>query len=185
MAGARLTEMWKKVPRLIRSFLTRAAVIFVAWQALYRLVLQPLRFPDWQLTNITAEATARFLSLFYGDVHSLPARFITSRSAIIKIDKAKIIGIADPCNALDIYVLFIAFLLCFPGMWKRKSMFILLGVPYIFGLNIIRCAMIAWLNINYRGWVEVSHHYIFTSALYLLVFHLWVMFTKKGLPDAR
>jgi exosortase/archaeosortase family protein len=123
--------------------------------------------------------------LFYGEVSTLPARLITSRSAIINIDKAKIIGIADPCNALDIYVLYIAFLLCFKGMWKRKATFILLGVPYIFLLNIVRCAVIAWLNINYRGWVEISHHYIFTSALYLLVFHLWVLYTKKGLTDVR
>lgn len=185
MAVAKITDIWDKAPRLIKVFLMRAAALFIGWQLLYRLVLRPFRFPDWQLTNLTAEATARFLSLFYTDVNSLPVSEIGTHSAIIRIDKAKIIGIADPCNALDIYVLYVAFLLCFPGIWKRKTVFILLGLPYIFALNIIRCAVIAWLNINYRGWVEVTHHYLFTTALYLLVFFVWVLFTKKGLPDAR
>ena len=158
-------------------------VIFVAWQLLYTFVLLPIRIPDKFLTNVTAWSTCHFLSLFYSNVEPVYVHSLSRRLALIKINNAKIIGVADPCNALDIYVLYISFLFCFPGKWKRRLIFILLGVPYIFFLNTIRCAMIAWLNINYRGWVEISHHYLFTTALYLLVFYVWVLYTKKEMQD--
>ncbi|MBC7554890.1 MAG: archaeosortase/exosortase family protein [Taibaiella sp.] len=169
---------------MIKFFILRAFAIFITWQVLYNFILLPARIPDRFLTNITAFSTSKLLSVFYYNVEHVYALTNSTRLALIKINGAKIIGVADPCNALDIYVLYVSFLFCFPGNWKRRLLFIALGVPYIFALNTVRCVMIAWLNMNYRGWVEISHHYIFTTALYLLVFHVWALYTKKGMNHA-
>jgi exosortase family protein XrtF len=174
---------YNKIPQLVKSFLLRALLIFIGWQLAYNLVLLPARVPDTFLTNATAFSTEKLLSVFYHNVSTIYLHTIKSRAATILIDNHKIISIADPCNALDIYVLYISFLFCFPGNWKRRLKFIVLGSLYIFLLNTIRCGLIAWLNINYRGWVEISHHYIFTTALYLLVFYVWVLYSKKGVPN--
>lgn len=183
---AAIKSYYDKVPRLIRTFLLRALGIFVAWQLLYNLVLLPLRQPDTILTNATAYATELLLKIFYSDVSTIYLQKITDRAATVLINKHKIIAIADPCNALDIYVLYISFLFCFPGgTWQRRLKFIVAGIAYIFLLNTLRCGAIVWLNINYRGWVEISHHYIFTTILYLLVFHVWVLYSKKLTPDAK
>ncbi len=179
----RLRTYYDKIPKLIKSFLLRALVIFVVWQFAYRLVLEPRRFPDGVLTNVTAYSTEKLLSLFYNNVSTLYPHRVDRKAATILIDGHKIISVADPCNALDIYVLYLSFLFCFPADWKRRTKFIVFGIAYIFVLNVIRCAIIAWMNIHYRGWVEISHHYIFTTALYLLVFYVWVHYTKKGIAN--
>jgi exosortase family protein XrtF len=174
---------YDKIPPLLRSFLFRAIVIFVVWQLAYNFVLAPTRIPDKYLTNVTAFTTEKLLSLFYKDVGVFYPTDIKKKAATILIDGHRIISIADPCNGLDIYVLYISFLFCFPGEGKRRLKFIVLGCAYIFVLNTIRCCLILWLNINHRGWVEISHHYVFTTALYLLVFHVWVLYSKKALGN--
>lgn len=173
-----IKEIYNKVPPQVRSFLLKALVIFVAWQLLYSFVLAPIRVPDRQLTNITAYSTAKLLSVFYNNVAAIYSHSNTVRSAIITINGRGMLGILDPCNGLDIYVLYIAFLFCFPGTMRRRLTFILAGIPYIYIINTIRCALIGWLNIAHRGWVDISHHYIFTAAVYLLVFYFWIIYTN-------
>ena len=180
MVLEQIKSAYSKVPPVIRSFLVRALLIFVVWQALYVFVLAPVRIPDRQLTNLTTFSTSRLLSVFYDKVGVIYTNHNKVRTAIVVINNKKVIGVADPCNALEIYVLYIAFLFCFPGTMKRRALFIAGGIPYIFIINTIRCALIAWLNINHRGWVDISHHYIFTAAVYLAIFYLWVLYARQG-----
>jgi exosortase/archaeosortase family protein len=99
----------------------------------------------------------------------------------ITIGGERIIGIAAPCNALEIYVLYLAFLICFPAGNRRRLIFAAIGVPTIYWINVVRCALMAWINIGHRNWFEISHHYVFTTLVYLIVFGLWVLFTRKEL----
>lgn len=168
----------------MRSFLLKALIIFVGWQLLYNFLLAPIRFPDRQLTNITCFSTAKLMSVFYDNVGTLYTHNNATKSAIVTINGRGVLGILDPCNALDIFVLFVSFLYCFPGTAKRRFVFLLIGLPYIYVINTVRCALIGWLNIAHRGWVDISHHYIFTAAVYLLVFYLWVLYTKKDIAHA-
>ena len=103
---------------------------------------------------------------------------------MVTVNGVRKLSILDSCNALDIYVLYVAFLYCFPGSWKRRLLFITTGVPFILIVNVVRCAAIAWLNMNHRELVNITHHYIFTAVVYLLVFYLWVLYSKKLLPGA-
>lgn len=176
--------MYNKVPPLVRTFLLRALFIFIGWQLLYTLALLPNRVLDIPLTNATAWSTAKLMSVFYNSVSVSYIHNLTLATSIISIDGHKVLGILDPCNALDIMVLYIAFLLCFPGSVKKRLLFIALGLPYIYIINTIRCAAIGWMNIAHKGWVDISHHYIFTALVYLLVFSLWMIYTKKKTPDA-
>jgi exosortase family protein XrtF len=162
----------------------RALLIFIGWQLLYSFLLVPIRIPDRQLTNITCFSTAKLLSVFYDNVGTIYTHNNATRSAIITVNGHGVLGILDPCNALDIIVLYISFLFCFPGTMSRRIMFIIIGLPYIYFINTIRCALIAWLNMAHKGWVDISHHYIFTASVYLLVFYLWTIYTKKDTANA-
>lgn len=177
--------LYNKVPALVRSFLLKALLIFIGWQALYNLVLAPARVPDRQLTNATCYSTTRLMSVFYNNTTAMYAHNNATASAIVAVDGHPVLGILDPCNGLDIYVLYISFLFCFPGTMKRRGLFLLLGIPYIYVINTIRCVLIGWLNIAHRGWVDISHHYIFTAAVYLLVFYLWIAYTKTKTTTAH
>ena len=172
-------KVWNKVPVPVRRFLIKAVLLFAVWQVVYLGFLQPKRIPDMQLTNITCQATTYCLSWFYPDVdmlHVIDPR--NDQLAIIHRHKKAIIGIGDPCNALEIFVLYWAFLLCFPGNVKRKWVFFAAGTAVIFVVNVWRCVALAWLKMYHRSWVDISHHYIFTIIVYLIVFYMWVLFSK-------
>lgn len=174
-----IKELYNNIPNLVRSFLIKALVILVVWKLLYGFVLEPARIPDKFLVNITGYSTQILLSFFYKNVSVDYITSIDIQSAIVNIDGKKVIGIADPCNGLDVYVLFLSFLYCFPGSWKKRGLYVIIGLPYIYIINTIRCGLIAWLNISHKGWVDISHHYLFTAAVYILVFLVWMRYTKN------
>jgi exosortase/archaeosortase family protein len=173
-------SVFEKVPHDIKLFLIRAIIVFIAWQALYRFVLAPARVPDRALTNLTCGATAIALSIFYHNVSAVytPAKEI--KNAYIFKDGRRVIAIADPCNALDLYVLYAAFLFCFPGTARRRLLFLVTGIPAIFIANIIRCAILTWIALGHKDWFNISHHFIFTTLMYLFIFYCWVLYTKKA-----
>jgi exosortase/archaeosortase family protein len=180
MSGVKqLSSLYAKIPGTVRSFLLRAVGIFIGWQLLYQFVLVPARIPDIQLTNLTAVATAKSLSLFWNNVSFEYVTAVTQRTAVIFLDGKRLVGIADPCNGLDLFILYIGFLFCFPSSAKRRLIFLLAGIPAIFVANIIRCVIMSWLNIYHRDWVDISHHYIFTTVMYLFIFYVWMLYAKK------
>ena len=179
MTSPQVKDRFDSIPKGVRIFMLKAVIIFIVWELLYNLLLKPFGIPNQFLTNLTTICTAKFLAIFYPDAQALLSPF----KALITIHGQKVIGIADPCNALEIFVLYISFLFCFPANNKRRIIYTAIGVPAIFCINIIRCAAITWLNIEHRGWVDVSHHYIFTTLVYLMVFYLWVLFSKGGLSN--
>lgn len=165
-----IKNQYLKIPKTVRLFLTRALLFFLAWKLLYHLMLQPGRVLDAWLTNITAKATAWAWSLFQPDSRVLtgdPMDFVV-------VNGTKIVGIADGCNALELYILHIGFIICFPDKsLKRRLFFAVAGIAGIVVLNILRCAAIGWLTINNPSLVDFAHHYAFTLIVYAFVFFTW------------
>lgn len=173
------SNIYTKIPKTVRSFLLRAVLIFIGWQLLYNFVLLPVRVPDIALTNLTCLATAKSLSLFWNNVSFEYINHVSDRAAVIFLDGKRLVNIADPCNGLDLYVLYVGFLCCFPGTTKRRIAFLLAGIPAIWVANILRCVIISWMNVDHREWVDISHHYIFTTIMYLFIFYVWMLYVKK------
>lgn len=170
-----LKENYKKIPVSVRLFAKRALLLITGWVLLYHLVLQPQRVPDRWLTNVTAGATAQVLSVLYS-----PATYTEGiRNAVIFMNDKKVLLIGDNCNAFQLYILYIGFLLCIPTSAKRTVLFILGGIAGIFILNVLRCYALTWLNLNNPGWVNFAHKYAFTFIVYLCIFYGWVWYSKK------
>lgn len=176
MTMTSLKEQYGKIPGAVKTFLFRALLLFIGWQLLYHLVLQPKRVPDDFLTHATAVATVKTLSLFYRNIELVDLGY----QNVIVMSGKKVLGISAPCNALEIYVLYISFLLCYPGRVKRKLLFLLAGIPVIFIINVIRESALFWLALSHKEWVDISHHYIFQAIVYLAVFYIWVLYSKGG-----
>ena len=169
-------------PGLLK-FLVRALILIVVWKLSYHLFLKPHRFPDKELTQITANATVRFVGLFYPPntiswYGSMPNNNFDLFSVVILMNGRKVIGIADPCNALELYILFIGFLICVPTTIKRFALFSLGGIAVIFVLNILRCSGLIWVNIQYNQIFDFAHHYLFKLIVYAAIFGGWVWYSK-------
>lgn len=191
MFNNRLMQEWKttwlSIPDEVRDFLKRALLIFVVWKLLYGFILFPLRFPDKQLTHVTSGGTRLFLSLVYpANTFSVETvKRTDSADKVLSFDfddilmnGAKIVGIADGCNGLELFVLYLSFLCCVPAAAKRMTLFSFGGLVIIYVANILRCGGIAAMNIKHHSAVEIAHHYVFKILVYGLIFGLWMLYLK-------
>lgn len=175
------------MPVQVRSFLKKALIIFIIWKLLYHLVLFPSRFPDKILTNITAQSTGFLYRNLLNEKDVYFKDDLRDRNfpkAALYINNERSIGIADPCNGLELFVLYIGFLFCIPTNPKRLTLYILLGIAGIFVLNSFRCLGLAYLNYHNYSIADFAHHYLFKMIIYAIIFYAWVLYSKKYFANA-
>ena len=179
---------WQSIPPDLQSFLKRALLIFIIWKLVYHLFLFNGRVIDKPLTDFSTKSTVWVMQYFYpGNQFSIteePVKnpYKTDDDLFINYiykDKHKIVGIADGCNALELYVIYLGFLVSFPGNAKRRIIFGLLGILIILIVNLIRLVILTEMNMNKINAVEIAHHYIFKLVVYAIIFLLWMAFTEK------
>lgn len=91
----------------------------------------------------------------------------------------KLIGIADGCNGLNLYILFIGFIIAFPNTFLKKISFGVYGFIIVFGVNVLRCIGLGMVQIHYPYFMFYTHHYVFKIITYAVVFFLWSQFAKS------
>jgi exosortase family protein XrtF len=174
-------NFFKTIPPVIRNFFLRALLIFVLWKFIYHFFLLPARIPDETLTHITASSTAWLIAKkFPSDTIGFKKINNPLPKEIILKNNKKIIGIADGCNGLELFVLYIGFLMAYFINFKRLLSFSIIGVAIIFLLNILRTYALTLLNINQSSFTDLSHHYLFKLLVYGVMFLLWVKYTQTS-----
>lgn len=89
------------------------------------------------------------------------------------------VWVGAPCNGLVLYALFAGFVLAYPGPWRRKLWYIPVGILFIYGLNVVRVAVLA-LNHQYSpGSMDFNHHYTFSFLVYAFIFGLWMLWARR------
>jgi len=178
-----------KAPRAITVFFIKAAVLFIIWKSLYLLWLRPQGTLDAPLTYAVGTSTVGLLNLFshhddFKGVRSFPGEGTeegTEPGGVVDVYRngENTLRIATACNGLEIMVLYAGFLFCFPASGpSRRWTFLGLGLALIFVLNIIRCALLVWIFIRYRQYLDFSHHFLFTFIVYGFVFLLWYWYAR-------
>jgi exosortase/archaeosortase family protein len=175
----RLKAQLNEVPVFVRRFMQRALVIFMAWKLLYHLILVPTKFPDYQLSQLTAHSTGTAYQYMFGQKVSYQEQNTSTIPKIyLYMDGQRGIGIADGCNGLELYILYMGFIFCLPTTVKRQLAFIAAGILGIYLLNNMRCIALAWMYL--QGYpTDFAHHYVFKAIIYVLIFATWVKYSKK------
>jgi exosortase/archaeosortase family protein len=185
-----LIRQWRRIPLKVRLFLRNALLIFASWQLLYALYIYPTRIMDDFLTKTTGMATESILQLIYSakrfyavyEVSQNMSDGILSKvgKSLVWMGERPLISIVDSCNGLNMYALFIGFIIAFPSSIILKFGFGSMGLLALIGFNIARCVGLAILQIHYPNFTVFAHHYIFNVLTYAMVFGLWYYFTKKA-----
>lgn len=175
------------MPKTVKLFLIRAFILFIVWEGIYLGLLQKDRKLDGPLTDLTAELTAKTLDIFYTNSNFYTLQdtnsaysdgWLKHEKAVVWKDQQRLIGIADGCNGLNLFMLFIGFILAYPSTIQLKIAIGLGGIILIFGVNILRCVALGLVEINYPNFTIYAHHYIFNILTYSVVFYLWIKFSK-------
>ena len=94
--------------------------------------------------------------------------------------------VGHSCNARNIVLLYIGFLLTIPkGDKKRKLKFLFGGTLGIISFNIIRIVILFMIAAYMPTFFKFMHKYIFQISIYALLFWLWHLYIKPYLNDGE
>lgn len=98
---------------------------------------------------------------------------------VMRINSVSLLGVGDSCNGLELFVLFAGFIICFPGNFKNKLLFISSGILAIHIVNSLRAAGLALNQYYHPQSLQFNHHYTFTMIVYAFIFYLWFLWVNN------
>lgn len=87
--------------------------------------------------------------------------------------------VTTECTALLIVMIFTAFVFVYPSTFKEKGIALLAGIPFIFGSNIMRLYIMAWIDYLKPQYSELFHDYIWQGLFIMMVVYMWLVWIDK------
>jgi exosortase family protein XrtF len=134
--------------------------------------LHPMETVDLAVIDFSINISAFILK-------SLGYTVYTATERVIGIDGTGGLWIGDNCNGMSLFGLFSGFIIAYPGSWKKKLIYIPVGILLIEFMNIIRIIVLAILDTYSRAWTEFNHTYTFTIVIYGFIFLLWMTWVNR------
>tara|TARA_R110000868_G_scaffold383578_10_gene650736 strand:- start:8449 stop:8982 length:534 start_codon:yes stop_codon:yes gene_type:complete len=154
----------------VTQFVIKALVIFVGWYIIYELWLLPDgRLDEWISLNIVEVSSGIIQSLGYET---------WSVNRIIGIGENGGIELVDGCTGISAIGLFLGFILAYPGDWKNRISFCLLGIGVIYIVNILRIVVLVITQEEWIDFFDITHDYSTTTIFYIVIFILWMTWVK-------
>ena len=186
---------WKQIPRSVYLFFLRVFVLFIVWKSVYLYLLLPKRVLDGPLTYSVGMGTAKTLNILtrsndFSTYKGMAALHWEGGTAYeyemdIYYKNGRVLEIADACNGLELLMLYVGFIICFPSSLSRKLEFIFTGIVLICILNLLRCSFLTLICLHYPQYLDISHHFLFTFVVYGFIFLLWYIFAQKKIVHDR
>lgn len=162
----------KTLQQPIVRFLLFFAGLYVLWFLVYDLWLHPEESLDEWIIQWTIYISEHVLQLFGYTIY-------TDGGRVIAVAGTSGLYVGDSCNSITLVALFSGFIIAWPGIIKRKIIYILLGSFFIFTLNVIRIMVLCILETYSRAYTEFNHTYTFTFLMYAFIFLLWYLWVEK------
>lgn len=177
-------------PSLVKVFLIRFLIIFILFESfLYTQNDRYLKLNE-PLTAFVAKNSVQFLQFFHSN-HSfefapkLSDEIINGEKEVrlvqlIYSNKNPVLLIADGCNGLELYALFIGFIVAIPiGSFLKKTSFIILGTATLFFINVLRCVGLIELQMGLNKYFDFYHHFLFKLIMYSAIFYGWILYVNS------
>lgn len=106
----------------------------------------------------------------------------TRSTVLIYNDINYVLSVYEGCNGINVMVVFLSFLLAFPGWSKKMYWFAPMGLILIYIFNISRIVLLYWVSESLPNLYYFTHKYVFTAFIYLVVFVLWYVWVMVIKP---
>ena len=159
----------------IIKFILLAFSIYILWFIIYDFVIEPDKRIDFGLNVLLANSGSFLLRLlgYTADVS------INGNKISMRINSTSLLDVGNACNGLELFVLFVGFIICFPSGKANKWWFIIAGILSIHLLNSIRAAALALNQYYHPQSLHFNHHYTFTIIVYAYIFYLWILWVNR------
>ena len=174
-------QKYKSVIRFVVLFLGTYLVLTF----LYSWYLQSSdgsEYPPDFITNLVAKQSSDVLNGLGYDANIAPHE--SQPTMKLFVNNVYLARIIEGCNAVSIIILFVAFIIAFAQRWKKTLLFIVAGMALIYGVNIVRIAILAIALYKFPQYNEVLHSVVFPGIIYGMVFLLWMVWVR-GLKQKK
>ncbi len=160
------------LPKTVTKFAVSFVLLYLAWYLLYTFLINPWGKLDAFVIDNSITLTKALLSGLGFNV------LVDGRSLIV--DGVGGVWIGDPCNGLDLFILFAIFIIAYPfGNWKYKSIYAIIGIILIHLVNTLRISVLILIQRFYPSYLDFNHKYTFTLLVYSFIFLLWILVIKR------
>lgn len=128
-------------------------------------------------TKLVAEQTQKLMLFLNLDVSVLPNP--TESSIKLYYNQKYMVRIIEGCNALNVIILFVSFVIAFTGKWGHTILFLIFGTALIHIMNIFRIALLTVVLYHFPAQGAIFHDIIFPLIIYGFVFILWIIWVRK------
>ena len=171
-----------KKQRKIVLFLVKFFATYFILFASYSYYLQKTQvkedfFSCAPITSTVAKQTVWVLSFFGYD-----AKYVQhdkEMSVKLLFNNQYTARVIEGCNSVSIIILFLSFIVAFPGALKATILYGIIGSIAIYGINILRIAFLTVMLYKFPNEQVFLHNIVFPAIIYGATFLLWVVWVHK------
>ena len=97
----------------------------------------------------------------------------------LQLSGQTVVNVYEGCNAINVSILFVAFLFAYKGSLRQTFVFTIIGLIAIYIFNLFRVAGLFLVAKYFPDQLYLMHKFIFTGVIYAFVFFLWFLWVKK------
>ena len=99
------------------------------------------------------------------------------------VDANATITVQNYCLGVDVMALFTMLVIAYPGPWKKKLMFIPIGIAGVFLINVMRIMAIGICFVDFIQYAWFDNHLYFNVAAYSFIFLFfagWINYLERN-----
>lgn len=144
-------------------------VLYGFWVVSYGTIVDPF-------TYIVAKHSSYLLHLVGISASVLPSPI--EPNIAITLNGDIIVNVYEGCNAINVSILFVAFIIAYKGKLSRVIVFSLVGLISIYIFNLFRVSGLFLVAKFFPDHLYLMHKFFFTGVIYAFVFFLWFVWVK-------
>jgi len=167
----------KSIIKFLLKFFGTYAVLFVFY-SLYLDVYQDdsSSYTCAPITQNVANLTKHTIDFFGYNAEVKPHN--NEFSIKILVNNKFVARVIEGCNAVSIIILFVSFVIAFSNRFLPTLLFLLVGSALIYGINVLRIALITLAIYKFPQYQNLLHTYVFPVIIYGFTFLLWIIWIK-------
>ena len=151
-------------------FILKVLILYILWD--YVLV-------NWLNHTSVAKLVSQFTLIASEQLLSLWGYQASVNNTTMHIDQQPLVYMGNACNGMDFMGLFACFVIAYPSKIRAKWWFLPLGLCAIFGLNIIRIALLSINALYWEASFAFNHKHTFVVLVYGIMFLMWISWINK------
>ena len=162
-------------------FLLRFLGVYIVGNILYGLWVVSYGNLADPMTTLVAKHSALLLNLLGINASILPS--ILEPNVSIMLDGQVVVNVYEGCNAINVSILFIAFIAAYRGRISKSAIVIVLGLISIYVFNLLRVSGLFMVAKYFPNQLYLMHKFVFTGVIYAFVFFLWFIWVRSVSKD--